>query len=367
MAERSFADWYKLARIDPKREEIPLREDVVDGLLGHLVPEQIVDLGRIYFGLPDPTGSGFNWFRSAFADNDPSFSMVDNEREAALLAGYLLAATMQDGNPQAGLVALCFSAANHRVPLVLVDLVSELSEQLDSLSVQQRARIEIDVESVVVPSLGKQVTVDEGSLVDDDVLNAALKDVYESTNAALRQAILPVKGVLNSTLKELADLREEVDILWWYIAGWSDILDQPYAKADVAAAAAVCGIELGTLTQNPPGGIAARALLFRTITQCKQRDRRKRIEGTAVTLQQSVDTFPGDRFEYLPQLSGFIQQYHDAFPVLSAFDMAATHGPSPAWHHMFGKLTHLRTEMSFMPFDLGLQAYRESVLFSMLE
>src|SRR5712691_1088577 len=119
----NFADNYKAAGLTPGPDIIRLREEPFDKLRKSIDASTAIGLTRLYFGLPVPDGT--DWFRDAFAKADPSFTMVDNEREAAVLSACLLGAVLDDGKVYGGLAPLAAAAAGNRSPLVRPELLEQ--------------------------------------------------------------------------------------------------------------------------------------------------------------------------------------------------------------------------------------------------
>jgi len=365
MVNFNFADMYRRAGIDPQRDIIELRQQSFEQLRQSLSVEQVVDLARLYFSLPDPSGNNFEWFRESFAVHDQGFSLVENEREAAVLGSCLLATALHDGDAQAGLAALSCSVAGNRKPVVLPDLLAELSEALDSYSIDARKRARIDAETITIPT-SSTFAIRADELETNDATIKALRRLSNTVHQPTAQLADQVKSVVTPLVDQLVDLREEVDILWWHVGGWSRILNRPFADLDMALASVMCGIDLARLTMNPPGGVAAPAVLQRTISAGRSGKQGKTKARTLVSLQEAVDGFPPDSFELL-SFGDPIEPLLDACPVLAAFQKAATIGPSPEWHASFQRSTGLDPSISFSPLDLSMQSYRESLLLAYFE
>ena len=94
MSNFNFGDSYKAAGLNPGPDIIGLRQEPFNQLLEQIDSQMTMDFTRLLYGLPIPRGT--EWFREAFAETDPSFSMVDNEREAAVLSACLLNAAIKN-------------------------------------------------------------------------------------------------------------------------------------------------------------------------------------------------------------------------------------------------------------------------------
>ena len=141
MSQFSFGDSYRAAGLSSTPDILALRQEPFDGLISGMDKQMAIDLARIYFGLEVPRGT--DWFRDAFASTDSSFSLHDNEHEAAVLAACLLAAKI-DGNEEVpALAVLTTSAGGQREPVVLPELIEEARSRLFQISIDSRINQEV--------------------------------------------------------------------------------------------------------------------------------------------------------------------------------------------------------------------------------
>src|SRR5437899_71713 len=153
MASFSFADSYKAAGLTPGPEIIRLRQEPFDKLRNIIDASTAVGLTRLYFGLPVPDGT--DWFRSPFEAADPSFSMLDNQREAAVLSACLLGAALEDGKVAAGLAPLAAAAAGNRSPLVRPEFLEEARKSLHDKAVETRLGAPAGAPRITLPPKSK--------------------------------------------------------------------------------------------------------------------------------------------------------------------------------------------------------------------
>lgn len=356
----NFADNYKSAGLTTSGETIRLRHEAFEAVRKSLDSARTLDLCRLYFGLPVPRGT--DWFRDAFAATDPSFSMVENEREAAVLAVGLLDVETQAGNDFAGLAVLCAAFAGVRTPKVRPMFVGEVLATLRRRQVAARQRTLQDVAVIKNPAPGKAGT-DAATLPqanDWSKVATLFKQVGDEATAATKTLAGQVVGVIKPLLGEISDLREETEMLWWHVGGWSSSLDRPLSGMDVATAAVVAGIDLAALTKSSLGPIASAALLLRTIQQGRATG------GEKVSLQAAVDSLGLEELEKLNPNS-LPKEMHDICPVRAALSKAAEAGMGTTWHSQFEKATGLAPTSPLSPHELAMQAYRENLLAALAE
>ena len=136
MISFNFADQYKAAGLAPGPEIIRLRQEPFNKLRKNIDLLKILNLTRLYFGIP--VTDGVDWLRDAFRETDASFSMLENEREVSVLSVCLLAAALEDGHVSAGLSPLVAAAGGYRKPLVSPEFIEDAKQTLALHSVNSR-------------------------------------------------------------------------------------------------------------------------------------------------------------------------------------------------------------------------------------
>lgn len=364
MAGFNFADRYKAAGLSPGPEIIRLRQEPFDTLREAMSSDRAISLVRLFFGLSEPVENSNSWFREAFAEVDPSFTMIDNAREAAVLSSCLLSATFQErneGHVEAGLAVLT-TAANNRQPIFLPTLSEEAQYHLDTLSVEMRTPPKVAVSTIRRPG-ASEVAEDVDRLAQSPDWNNAIpifKKVSEDSQALMNALTGQTSTVLMPLARQVALLQEEVNMLWWYVGGWSKALDRPFIDLDLPVAAVIAGVDLAGLVQTVPGPVAARALLHRVIWT----GRRKK--ATTIKVKDTIDAIPNDALQKL-KFTNILNRIPDICPLLTALQKAAEIGKGTAWHQAFRKTTSLSEEVAFTPLDLSMQVYREALLVSLID
>ena len=146
----------------------------------------------------------------------------------------------------------------------------------------------------------ERIPVAEAEVAPAKELNP--ESVAQSVNAGL-------KTVINALRTNAAIDREEIDLLWWVMAEWSELLKRRYSAApDSVGTVLASGIEAGRMLRRMPGD-AHRNLVLRHVT------------GTAPVSLAEVLTSLGD--ERLPMASLYAADQTLAacpavFPLLTA-------------------------------------------------
>jgi hypothetical protein len=351
MVSFNFADRYKAAGFSPTNDTVASREKPFEEIRKGLDSSKIVDLVRLYFQLPAKSA---DWFREAFAETDKSFTLVSNGREAAVLASCLLSAALEDGHLTAGLAVLTVSVGRNRIPAVAPELLAQFSETLLSRAVSDRRRTIPNKLTIPATSTHINATVDQFLPAPDwPKLGDVIKATGQQVDVAFKAMGTQFQTVLDAVTSEMNELREESEMLWWMVGGWSDLLQQPLTDFAPALRAVLAGIDLGRLARTALGpanvpAILARVGHFNGVTE-------------KVTIQQAVDTFTGDSIQKL-KLPEKLARVADICPVHCAVAKAQEIGSSPAWHQSFTSLTGVSPETSFTALELSMQVYRETVL-----
>ena len=148
-------------------------------------------------------------------------------------------------------------------------------------------------------------------------------------------------------------------MLWWYVGGWSKVLDRPFTELDLPVAAVLAGIDLASMVQYVPRPVAARALLHKLIWTGR------RGKPTAIMVKDAIDAIPDDALQKL-KFSDVLNRIPDICPLHTALQKAAEIGKGAGWHQTFRKATSLTEDVAFTLLDLSMQVYREAMLVSCL-
>lgn len=356
MTSFNFADNYKAAGLTPGPEIISLRQLPFDQLRNDMTASRIVELTRLYFGLKTPTDP--EWFRAAFGQNDVSFTLVDNQREASVLACCLLTAVLHDGLVLAGLAPLSAAAGGHRKPMVRPEVLSEFANTLYKMSIRSPAKIESIRSHIEAQGSGSALAMAEAGGADPAKISAALKQLAADSNATTAKLAGQAREDTLDLSRRVIDLQEEVEILWWYVGGWTRVFERPFSDFSPGVAAVLAGLDLAAMTATPPGRAAVPALLHRIITGTRQG------KPSNVTAREIVEDLSDADLALLP-LNAALANVPDICPVLTAFLKAQEIGRS-GWYSAYSKAAQMAETESFGPVELGLQVFREAMLLDLL-
>lgn len=353
MAAFNLADSYRAAGITVGPETLRLRQEPFDKLRKDITPSLSTDLVRAYFGLP--ARKELSWLRDPFHATDSSFSLVDNERELAVLAASLLSASIEDGKLYSALALFttCFDAL--RMPTVIPELLSKAEGELTSRSIAQRQRERPNLALLRLPPKSKVPAETAGLAQQGDWAKAAtlLKQVSDESFDGVKNVAQQCAAIFQPLMAEVDDLREEVEFLWWHIGGWSRVLETPFSELKPALAAAMIGLDAADLSRTRTGPAAAPAIILRTLGSGK---------GAKVSMAEGVNAFPLDRVGELDIDANTVNSSPEVFPVLAAFLKASEVGEPSAWEGAYRKFSSVDPAREVTAGTLALQMFRERLL-----
>lgn len=359
MAGFNFADRYRAAGLTPGPEILGLRQEPFEKLRKAIDTKTAVGLSRIYFGLALPNGT--DWFRDPFHDADPSFSMLDNQRETAVLAAGLLEASFSDGKILSAIAPLAAAASGLRKPAASPELLAELDRGLACQAISSRQREHGDATAIKLPAKSKLPSDFSDTLTNDwKKIGLSIKQVSDESFEASKNIANQVASVVKPMHADIADLREEVAMLWWHLGGWSRILETPFAEMSAATAAVMSGLDMADMSRTYEGPVAAPAILHRTIAVGRKGKLGK------VTIQEAVDGLETEALDKL-DFGTALSSVPDICPVLTAFAKARETGKGAAWHPAYKKASGLDADAEFKAIDLAIQAFRERMMLIALE
>lgn len=355
MSSYNFADNYRAAGLAVGPEVLRTRQQPFDKLREAINSRSSVDLIRIYFGLRVPQGT--EWFRSAFAETDVSFSLIDNEREAAVLAAGLLEAAVEDGTLYPAFGVLTATVGGVRTPLVRQDLVASMRRKIQEQALNTRNSDYINPLTINVPAKSKLGSELAALSAAPDAAKTAtlLKQVSEEFTSTSKTLAEQITDGFNSITSHITTLREEVELLWWHVGGWSRLLERPFSELSAGLAAVLAGIDVAELSRSDTGAAAAAALLQRTLAV----GRNGALNN--VSIREVADTLDEQQLGriWLPPKLGDVP---DICPVLTALAKAKEIGRGPAWHGAFQKASGIDVDVSLTPLEMAVQVYRERLL-----
>lgn len=358
MAQFTFADRYSEAGLSPTAEKVLLRQKPVENIVENIEKQQIMDLANFYYGC---TGLNLNWFRDAFAEEDASFSLINNEREARVLSALVLDALIQEKNSKAILAVSIGSFRGQRPPLQSAWLTFEAEAAFLSNSVNFRKYT--SVPDKVTPTVNQKLPEELKAVAETPdliTLAALLTKVREEARASTQTTSKQVAVALAACNRQLSLMHEESQMLWWLTGGSSKTLSRNFNSFTPAQAAFIGAFDLGLLTTYSPLGPVAIPAMLEKIMSMAQKTRNT--TPSEVKLHTLIDSFkPEDieKFDIPNTLPPFLS------PLSAAITLVKTAGVN-MWHSRFTQITGLDASLSLPPVVMAEQLYREHLLGQLL-
>jgi hypothetical protein len=353
VSQLNLADLYKSANITLSAQGFTDRETAFVTLGKSLSAQQIVDLVRIYFGIQS-ANTNVEWFSKGFASTDSPFSLADNRREASLLAGSLLLANLAAGSPFGGVAVAAASIGGKRAPAVDAIDSGTFETSLKNLAVRkQRPRSY----ATNLKPLGRS-TVTKDKLAAATGFPALADDIYlanEESYSATKTSLGEVQNLLSRLGSDLAEAREEIEMLWWIIGGWSRSLHRSFADIGIPLSAVSAGFDLADLSLTVHGPYAAHAMFARVLATGKKQ---KESGASIATIGDSVTA---DTVKLL-NISPKAISHGEICPLTYALLKGSEGGKGAGWHHSFQDTSGIDTALQLTLVEIAMQAMYERLV-----
>lgn len=349
MSSYNFADIYRSAQFSLDPANMTLRQKSADRFLEAPSFEDRLGLVRLHLGLSAPA------FRErlieVFHFDDGTFSIVDSDRELVILSTGLLASIVKSGDLQAALALVTASLAGQRVGSICAELTEWAKAQLYESAVQSRHGD--PGASVRIPKFGKSKVPAEVDTwlpaADFPKLAPILKQMSQDTEAYTAAVGDRANKAIDFLVADLRELREELEMLWWNVGGYSTHLKQPFGELPKALVPLLSGIELAGLTRSAVGPAAVGALIQLKLRACDVAPASTISDVVNAAVQAAV---------VVPNLQDG-HQLSDLCPLLTAIALRRTTGEGTAWYGAFKQRTGVDASAELATLDLAMQIFRE--------
>lgn len=354
MVQPTFADRYAEAGLTANAQIINDRTASMKRIVASITDNRakVLDLAGAYYENPEVD---LNWFRDEITQDDVSFSLVNNAREARILAAIALGELVAKGDAIAILAVIAGHVAGNVRPAQAEWLITAAKGALGRYAVSNRTASPIATK-VSAPQPNKELAgeIEEVGSGEWEVLVPVLGKIRAEAQASINTTSTQTSNVMAALSLQMRLMREETQILWWLFGEHSRHLMKRFANFDPQQSALVGALDLATLTTvSTLGPIAAPAMLERVIALSK-----KPKGSPARSLSATVDSFA---IEDLQALSLQTELPPKIAPVTTAIELARTIGHG-AWYARFKVLTDLDATTVFDPLSLSEQLYREHLL-----
>lgn len=352
MTAFNFADRYAEAGLQPTGDQIAARRDPVTRIVSDLTSTQCLDLAETYYGR-DP--EDLSWFRDAFAEEDPSFSLVNNDREKRLLAALVLAQAIEEHDENALVAVTTGSMLLRREPTVAGWLVAMALEEFRQCSVENRKPDPI--ETRITGTKNEKVAEAIDAITPNDVTGqqAAFEAVRKEASSSTQTVATKTSRAIAGLSRQLQLQREETQMLWWVIGNHSRRLGRSFSSTSPSAAALIAATDLGDLVfTSRLGPLAAPAMLARVVSGAK-----KAKGPTKQTLAAAIDSLTREELESVRRNGSEHRPFLN--PIATAVDLAFSMGEGK-WHEQFKTIVGLEASIEIGTLEIAEQRYLEHLL-----
>ena len=353
MDER-FGDWMRDALADIDEDVLKRRWVGVEALAGSLEGEEVLDLLLYSTGCGTHNDATLEKVRRSFWECDNAFRMQGNDLELRRLCGAVLIHVLQkesEHQVNAALACICVQFGGSLDEYGWSVLLQEAETTLQDLSAKVRSNdmIERNVARTVLSSKAsarvKQLKDERYEYMPIDDLSQILSQFTRAINQIGKDRV-----ELHSAL---ALQKEENDILWWLVGGYSNDLKQPFEGMKGAVAATVAGKELADHVIHLPGPLSVINILNRVLKGTKE-------NKVAISLESLVPELPMQwRKELVAETTDRVLRY---CPLMAAISHCVTMEDDASWTTPFSKQFPHDTTLDILPDVLAYQMYRERML-----
>ena len=266
MANVDIAKFMRTAGLPITNEIVTLREQGIDQYLKQKISEEeIIALVRLYY-----TGNCnediFNEFVSIFKEIDNTFS-DDLVIEIRLLAGLILCEVVKQ-NKWKDLIAVLEVYAQTFEFMGCESICKNVTDELADDFEERRIRIreEITLNKNKIKLLSKNMNLKGTSEEQEEIVyNEDVVDNIVSILNKVNELVNQVNIANQLQNESIKILREESQILWWLLTGYSDDMKMKYSEIDPKIAAVIIGKDLAGCVLTFPGPFPVKSLLIKAL------------------------------------------------------------------------------------------------------
>jgi len=361
----NFADWYRVASVDPQQVPLDLRWKGVEDFAEDVEKSTSLDVVRLLFGKPTKSSDFDSTFRSAFKKVDDSFAMRANELEMEVLAGativHLLGSKNRGLADAVALAIVCADFQGLREKPTLGEIIELAQKHLHERSDGLRSQL-------TTPSI-KPLTVKSSDLVDNNTAQSTgaltwsvIQPVIEKLGKLPDKLVTPINKALEKLSLQMLLQQEESNMLWWLFSEHSRDIKTSMLQVGHPAASLVAGKELADLTLVLPGPVAAEAFLDRMLQVVAKNRKHKE-----TTIQEALAARPIKEWKKQAIEEVNLDALDDLCTVHFAMRQSADAMSNNEWAPAFEKRAGVQSDAGLSPVLLAMQVYRERLLIKAME
>lgn len=358
---RYFANWYGVAKPEPKGDVLENRWTAIESIVGDISNQNAFELVRLFHNRPVKESASVEHFRNAFKEVDPAFLMRDNALEVRVLAGATIAHIL-DQEPSdildaTALATVCATYQGLRPQILLPDIVQYARDYLVKESIRMREHQNVSTLSVNAPITKDVVKTLKAAITGNTLTDSpeALISLLEKLSNTIVKVVEITDGATSTLSNNSKVQQEETNILWWLFGEHSRDQERHISKVEYPGVCLVIGKELADLTSMLPGPRPAIAFLDKMLRTAKADPP----ESTKL-----LDAINNSSREWRSTwiASKDFKVVDDICPVHFAAGKSLETKGQNDWVSAFEGGTGLKARKTIPPLNLSLQTYEESLL-----
>jgi hypothetical protein len=356
-----FANWYSVAKPEPKSEIVDNRWAAIENYTKSVDNPDAFELVRLFYARPVKQSTFIESFRNAFKETDSAFLMRDNDLEIRILAGATIA-NILDQKPSSksdatALATVSGAYQSLRPQILLPDIVKYARDYLTKESLRVR-----EIENVPDLSITPPISRDAVKTLKTALGGNSLDSSPESLTSLLEKlsnTVVDLAESVDQSNRTLLDnykiQQEETNILWWLFGEHSRDQERHIRKVDFPGVCLVIGKELADLTILLPGPRPASAFLDKMLRTAKidPPESIKLIDAVNSSSREWKTKWIGEKDFHIVD---------DLCPVHLAASKSLETSKSNDWISAFESATGLKARKTIHPLNLSLQTYEEALL-----
>ena len=351
MDER-FGEWLRDALADIDEDILKRRWSAVASLASDCDESEILDLLLYTTACPPQNEESIQKARKVFWELDNAFRMERNDLELRRLCGAVVIHSLSIADsPQrmrTALACVCLHLGTAQHDFGWSPLYEEAEGVLRDLAAEVRSG---DAKQGTPPNtvLQSKTLARLKKMINEGHEQVPINDLH-GILTQFHKDIKQVAADNRTTRTALSVQKEETDILWWLLAGFSNDLKTPFSGLAPAVAALVAGKELADHVQHRPGPLSVQAILNRAIQEAGDPDQ-------PVSLPDVLQMLPAP---WKKALAAHVNDEALRYcPLLAAISYTVNVDDAPTWATLFSKRFPHPPELEVAPRVLALHMYRE--------
>ena len=355
--EAKLADWYRKISLEPEHAWLTNRLETITAFAESADIVSIISLGKLFHGNGELNHEFGLAVRSAFKESDSAFKMSENDAEVRMLSGAILlkaADSADEAVSCAALLTICMRPFAGEAPNATPEIINIGRERLRSKRADLRENIFSPLTRATAGSIEQPLAKLSAKLEENTF--EGLSESLETCLKVMSQNQLRTNKALNSLIRTHELYREDSQVLWWLVSGWSMEFSVPLSDMNSKAVPMVVAKEFADLTLNFPGPYAAEAVLHRILIDCEfSRENNNPLQFATFINSPEQDWRKEVSQSVCSDLFGLC-------PILSAVTKSVEVEKKSDWFPAFKNAVGLDPKSEVDAFVFAEQAYNEFVL-----